>query len=89
MRFAASSADRGGDGRYRALRSRAPAKGDRFAGSVEVKPEVLDLLQNQRVIDAANDPVLANRFKKFDLERALDYAGRGNCRLKISNCKLR
>jgi hypothetical protein len=54
-----------------------------------VKPEVLDLLQNQRVIDAANDPVVANRFKKFDLERALDYAGRGNCRLKISNCKLR
>jgi hypothetical protein len=34
----------------------------------------LDLLQNQRVIDAANDPVLANRIKKFDLRRALDYA---------------
>ena len=34
----------------------------------------LDLLQNQRVIDAANDPVLADRFKKFDLQRALDYA---------------
>jgi Colicin V production protein len=37
----------------------------------------LDLLQNQRVIDAANDPVLADRFKKFDLQRALDYAGSG------------
>jgi membrane protein required for colicin V production len=34
----------------------------------------LDLLQNQRVIDAANDPVLANRLKQFDLQRALDYA---------------
>jgi hypothetical protein len=26
------------------------------------------------VIDAANDPVLVDRFKKFDLQRALDYA---------------
>jgi hypothetical protein len=34
----------------------------------------LDLLQNQRVIDAANDPMLANRLKQFDLQRALDYA---------------
>jgi membrane protein required for colicin V production len=34
----------------------------------------LDLLQNQRVIDAANDPVLANRLKQFELQRALDYA---------------
>jgi uncharacterized membrane protein required for colicin V production len=34
----------------------------------------LDLLQNQRVIDAANDPVLVNRIKKFDLQRALDHA---------------
>jgi len=35
----------------------------------------LDLIQDQRVIDAANDPALANRIKKFDLQRALDYAG--------------
>ena len=34
----------------------------------------LDLLQAQRIIDAANDPVLADRIKKFDLQRALDYA---------------
>jgi uncharacterized membrane protein required for colicin V production len=34
----------------------------------------LDLLQNQRIIDAANDPGLADRIKKFDLQRALDYA---------------
>ena len=35
---------------------------------------VFDLLQNQRVIDALNDPVLLARLKKFDLDRALDYA---------------
>jgi membrane protein required for colicin V production len=34
----------------------------------------LDLLQNQRIIDAANDPALANRIKNFDFQRALDYA---------------
>jgi hypothetical protein len=34
----------------------------------------LDLLQNQRIIDAANDPTLADRIKEFDLQRALDYA---------------
>jgi hypothetical protein len=34
----------------------------------------LDLLRNQRIIDAANDPELADRIKKFDLQRALDYA---------------
>jgi uncharacterized membrane protein required for colicin V production len=34
----------------------------------------LDLLHNQRIIDAANDPTLADRIKKFDLQRALDYA---------------
>jgi Colicin V production protein len=34
----------------------------------------LDLLQNARVIEAANDPVLADRIKKFDIQRALDYA---------------
>jgi hypothetical protein len=33
-----------------------------------------DLLQNQRIIDAANDPALADRIKKFDFQRALDYA---------------
>ena len=34
----------------------------------------LDLLRNQRIIDAANDPTLADRIKKFDLQKALDYA---------------
>jgi hypothetical protein len=30
----------------------------------------LDLLQNQRVIDAVNDPALADQIKKFDLQKA-------------------
>jgi hypothetical protein len=34
----------------------------------------MDLLQNPRVIDVANDPVLAARIKKFDIQRAFDYA---------------
>jgi len=34
----------------------------------------LDLLQDQRIIDTANDPALASQIKKFDLQGALDYA---------------
>ena len=34
----------------------------------------LDLLQDQRIIDTANDPALAKLVKKFDLQGALDYA---------------
>jgi hypothetical protein len=34
----------------------------------------MDLLQNPRVIEAVNDPVLAARIKKFDIQRAFDYA---------------
>ncbi len=34
----------------------------------------LDLMQNQSVLDALNDPTLLQRVKKFDLQRALDYA---------------
>src|SRR6266446_10294951 len=37
---------------------------------------LLDLLQDQRIIDAANDPALASQIKKFDLQKALDYATR-------------
>jgi hypothetical protein len=46
-------------------------------------PEIADLiargrffhlLQNPRVIEAANDPVLAQRVRKFDIQHALDYA---------------
>jgi hypothetical protein len=35
---------------------------------------IFELLQNQRLIDAMNDPTLRERIKRFDLERALDYA---------------
>jgi uncharacterized membrane protein required for colicin V production len=34
----------------------------------------MDLLQNPRVIETINDPVLAARIKKFDIQRAFDYA---------------
>lgn len=34
----------------------------------------LDLIHDQRLIDAANDPALAKQIKVFDLQRALDYA---------------
>jgi Colicin V production protein len=34
----------------------------------------LDLLGDQRIIDAANDLAVAERIKKFDLQAALDYA---------------
>ena len=36
----------------------------------------LDLLQDQRVINALNDPTLLERVKRFDLQRALDYAAK-------------
>ena len=35
---------------------------------------LLDLVQDPRVIEALNDPTLLERLKKFDLQRALDYA---------------
>jgi colicin V production protein len=35
---------------------------------------IFELMKNQRMIDAMNDPALQARAKKFDLERALDYA---------------
>jgi hypothetical protein len=35
---------------------------------------LLELLQDPRIIDAANDPALAEQLKKFDLKAALDYA---------------
>jgi uncharacterized membrane protein required for colicin V production len=33
-----------------------------------------DLLQNPRIVDALNDPTLVQEVRKFDLQRALDYA---------------
>jgi hypothetical protein len=34
----------------------------------------VDLLQNEKIINAANDPTLVHELKKFDLQKALDYA---------------
>ncbi|MEP6604359.1 MAG: CvpA family protein [Spartobacteria bacterium] len=34
----------------------------------------LDLLQNRKIVDALNDGTLLQQIKKFDLQRALDYA---------------
>jgi hypothetical protein len=39
---------------------------------------IFELMKNQRMIEAMNDPVLQTRVKKFDLERALDYALKKN-----------
>jgi uncharacterized membrane protein required for colicin V production len=35
---------------------------------------IFELMKNERMIEAMNDPALQARVKKFDLERALDYA---------------
>jgi hypothetical protein len=34
----------------------------------------IELLQNERVIEALNDPTLIDHIRKFDLQRALDFA---------------
>ena len=36
-----------------------------------------ELLQDERLIEAANDPELKARLKRFDLRKALDYAAEG------------
>ena len=39
---------------------------------------LFELMKNQRMIEAMNDPALQARVKKFELERALDYALKKN-----------
>jgi hypothetical protein len=36
----------------------------------------LDLLQNRRVLEAANDPTLVEKVKEFDIKKALEYAAK-------------
>jgi hypothetical protein len=36
--------------------------------------QLLELIQDHRIIDVANDPELLARLKKFDLNAALNYA---------------
>jgi uncharacterized membrane protein required for colicin V production len=47
---------------------------DRQVADLIAQGRFLDLLQNEKVIDAANDPDLRARFKSFDVSGALDYA---------------
>ena len=49
-------------------------RNDRQVMELIASGQIFELLKNQRMIDALNDPSLQARIKKFDLERALDYA---------------
>jgi colicin V production protein len=49
-------------------------RSDREISEMIAQGRFLDLLRNQHIIDAANDPSLADQIKKFDLQKALDYA---------------
>jgi hypothetical protein len=39
---------------------------------------VFELFRDPRVVDAVNDPTLAEHVKRFDLKKALEYAGKKN-----------
>jgi len=47
---------------------------DQEISEMRAQGRFLELLQDPRIIDAANDPELRDRWKKFDLNAALDYA---------------
>jgi hypothetical protein len=49
-------------------------RNDREIADMIAQMRFVDLLRNQRIIDAANDPTLVERIKKFDFNAALDYA---------------
>ncbi len=49
-------------------------RNDRQVMELIASGQIFALMKNQRMIDALNDPSLQARVKKFDLERALDYA---------------
>jgi hypothetical protein len=49
-------------------------RNDRQVMELIAKGRIFELMKNQRMIDALNDPSLQAQIKKFDLERALDYA---------------
>jgi len=49
-------------------------RNDRQVMELIASGQIFELMKNQRVIDALNDPSLQARIKKFDLQRALDYA---------------
>jgi len=39
---------------------------------------LVELLRDPRIVDAVNDPTLAAQVKRFDLKKALEYAGKKN-----------
>ena len=49
-------------------------RNDRQVMQLIASGQIFELMKNQRMIDALNDPSLQTRIRKFDLERALDYA---------------
>ena len=49
-------------------------RNDQEISKMLAQGQFLDLIQDHRVIDAANDPDLRARMKKFDLNAALNYA---------------
>jgi len=49
-------------------------RNDRQLMELVARGQIFELMKNQHMIDALNDPSLQARIKNFDLERALDYA---------------
>jgi uncharacterized membrane protein required for colicin V production len=49
-------------------------RNDQEISKMLAQGQFLDLIQDHRIIDAANDPDLRARLKKFDLNAALNYA---------------
>jgi|SRR5437588_96289 len=49
-------------------------RNDQEIGKMFAQGRLLELVQDPRIIDAANDPELKARLKKFDLNAALNYA---------------
>jgi uncharacterized membrane protein required for colicin V production len=49
-------------------------RNDQEISQMLVQGQLLELIQDHRIIDAANDPELRARLKKFDLNAALTYA---------------
>jgi len=49
-------------------------RNDPEIGEMIAQGRLFELLRDSRIIDAANDPTLAECIKKFDLNKAVDYA---------------
>ena len=49
-------------------------RNDQEIGQMLAQGRLLELVQDHRIIDAANDPELRERLKRFDVIAALDYA---------------